>query len=133
SAHPDEFSVRTRPRVIERDRPAPLADPTGYARPRAVDTGRNARRSRRSVGLRRPPVCVTSHEFRERLSGRAENAGVTITADAQATLEAYFQLLARWNAKINLTALPLRRPSDETFDRLLIEPLAAARHIAESA
>jgi 16S rRNA (guanine527-N7)-methyltransferase len=76
---------------------------------------------------------VTPHEFRERLSARGEKAGVAITADAQVKLEAYFQLLTRWNAKINLTALPLRRPTDETFDRLLIEPLAAASYIAESA
>jgi len=41
-------------------------------------------------------------------------------------LEAYFRLLALWNAKINLTALPLDAPTDETFDRLLVEPLAAA-------
>lgn len=76
---------------------------------------------------------MTSNEFRERLSARAENAGVSITAEAHAKLETYFQLLTRWNAKINLTALPLRRPSDETFDRLLIEPLAAARYVADSA
>jgi len=76
---------------------------------------------------------VTSNEFRERLSARAENADVSITADALAKLETYFKLLTRWNAKINLTALPLRRPTDETFDRLLIEPLAAARYVADSA
>jgi 16S rRNA (guanine527-N7)-methyltransferase len=44
-------------------------------------------------------------------------------------LEAYFRLLAQWNAKINLTALPLDAPTDETFDRLLVEPLAAARQL----
>lgn len=44
-------------------------------------------------------------------------------------LEAYFRLLAQWNAKINLTALPLEVPTDETFDRLLVEPLAASRQI----
>ena len=76
---------------------------------------------------------MTSHEFRDRLSARAKNAGVTITADAQAQLEAYFQLLAHWDAKINLTALPLRRPTDETFDRLLIEPFVAAQYVADSA
>jgi 16S rRNA (guanine527-N7)-methyltransferase len=76
---------------------------------------------------------VTSSEFRERLSTRAENAGVSVAADAQAQLELYFQLLTRWNAKINLTALPLHRPTDETFDRLLIEPLAAAKYVADSA
>jgi len=75
---------------------------------------------------------VTSNEFRERLSARAENAGVSITADAHVKLETYFQLLTRWNAKINLNALPLRRLSDEKFDRLLIEPLAAARYVADS-
>jgi 16S rRNA (guanine527-N7)-methyltransferase len=47
-------------------------------------------------------------------------------------LEAYFRLLAQWNAKINLTSLPLNEPSDETFDRLLIEPLAAARQIPDA-
>jgi 16S rRNA (guanine527-N7)-methyltransferase len=46
-------------------------------------------------------------------------------------LEAYFRLLTHWNATINLTALPLDNPTDETFDRLLVEPLAAARHIAD--
>ena len=44
-------------------------------------------------------------------------------------LEAYFQLLTQWNAKINLTALPLDPPTDETFDRLLVEPLAASKQI----
>jgi 16S rRNA (guanine527-N7)-methyltransferase len=44
-------------------------------------------------------------------------------------LESYFRLLAQWNAKMNLTALPLDPPTDETFDRLLVEPLAASRQI----
>jgi 16S rRNA (guanine527-N7)-methyltransferase len=44
-------------------------------------------------------------------------------------LEAYFRLLAQWNATINLTALPLDAPTDETFDRLLVEPLAASKQI----
>jgi 16S rRNA (guanine527-N7)-methyltransferase len=46
-------------------------------------------------------------------------------------LEAYFRLLMHWNATINLTGLPLESPTDETFDRLLIEPLAAARRISD--
>ena len=44
-------------------------------------------------------------------------------------LIAYLELLARWNKKINLTSLPLVEPADETFDRLLIEPLVAARYL----
>ena len=44
-------------------------------------------------------------------------------------LETYFELLARWTVKINLTSLPLRPPTDESLDRLLIEPLLAAKHV----
>jgi 16S rRNA (guanine527-N7)-methyltransferase len=44
-------------------------------------------------------------------------------------LESYFRLLAQWNAKINLTALPLDSPTDETFDRLFVEPLAASKQV----
>jgi len=47
-------------------------------------------------------------------------------------LEAYFRLLAHWNATINLTSLRLNEPSDEAFDRLLVEPLAAARQIPDA-
>lgn len=47
-------------------------------------------------------------------------------ADLAAKLAAYYELLSRWNRKINLTSLD---DPDEAVDRLLIEPLAAARHI----
>src|SRR5262245_6695674 len=40
-------------------------------------------------------------------------------------------MLAQWNVKINLTALPLQAPSDATFDRLFIEPLLAAELIPD--
>lgn len=50
-----------------------------------------------------------------------------------AQLEQYFSLLARWNAKINLTAFNLNEPKDEAFDRLLVEPLVAAQHLPASA
>jgi 16S rRNA (guanine527-N7)-methyltransferase len=76
---------------------------------------------------------VTSSEFRERLLARAQKAGISITADEQVQLETYFRLLARWNLKINLTSLPLSPPTDQTFDRLLIEPFAAAGYMDASA
>lgn len=45
-------------------------------------------------------------------------------------LEAYYRELARWNRKINLTAFELGDDgSDESVDRLLIEPVVAAKHI----
>ena len=69
---------------------------------------------------------MTSREFSERLSRRANKAHVQFPREVIAPFEAYFRLLARWNVKINLTALPLNPPTDETFDRLFIEPLIAA-------
>ncbi len=76
---------------------------------------------------------MTSEEFEKRLDARADAATVAITAAEVSALESYFRLLARWNSTINLTALPLDSPTDQTFDRLLIEPLVAARFIEISA
>jgi len=51
-----------------------------------------------------------------------------------AGFEGYFSELARWNLKINLTALVLDGDgSDDAVDRLLIEPAVAARYIPTSA
>ena len=72
---------------------------------------------------------MTSLEFRDRLARRTRRAKAPIALGMLEPLEAYFRLLAQWNAKINLTALPLDAPTDETFDRLLVEPLGAARQI----
>jgi len=69
---------------------------------------------------------VNSLEFRDRLARRARRAKAPLTLAMLGPLEAYFRLLTQWNAKINLTGLPLDEPTDETFDRLLVEPLAAA-------
>ena len=62
---------------------------------------------------------------------RARRAKVVVVPETATALEEYFGLLDRWNAKINLTALPLRPPTDETFDRLFVEPLAAARFLPD--
>jgi 16S rRNA (guanine527-N7)-methyltransferase len=74
---------------------------------------------------------VTSLEFRDRLARRARRAKAPLTIAMLDPLEAYFRLLSQWNARINLTALPLDAPTDETFDRLLVEPLAATRRIPD--
>ncbi len=76
---------------------------------------------------------MTSHEFRDRLARRTRRAKATISVPMLDPLEAYFRLLALWNVKINLTALPLDPPTDETFDRLLVEPLAAAKALQAGA
>jgi 16S rRNA (guanine527-N7)-methyltransferase len=76
---------------------------------------------------------VASREFRERLRRRAKAADVSIPADLVEKLEIYFQLLTKWNAKINLTAFRLTpEGDDQAIDRLLIEPVVAARYIPEN-
>jgi len=76
---------------------------------------------------------VNTREFRERLQRRAKKAGLTPALDVVSRLEIYYRLLSIWNQKINLTALNLREATDEAFDRLLIEPLVAARHAPAAA
>jgi 16S rRNA (guanine527-N7)-methyltransferase len=71
---------------------------------------------------------MNSREFKDRLSRRAKKAGIAIPSALSDRLWIYFELLARWNAKINLTALDLEDPTPEGIDRLLIEPLVAAPH-----
>jgi 16S rRNA (guanine527-N7)-methyltransferase len=74
---------------------------------------------------------MTSAEFADRLRNRVAQADLSVNDREVKALEAYFRLLKRWNAKINLTALPLSEPTDETFDRLFVEPLRAAPFIAD--
>jgi len=71
---------------------------------------------------------VNSREFQERLARRARHAKISIGEDLAKALEVYFQLLAKWNNKINLSGLRLEDPEPAALDRLLIEPLLAARH-----
>lgn len=76
---------------------------------------------------------MNSREFQERLARRARRAGLTVSAELGAKLETYYRLLATWNQKINLTALNLTELGPEAVDRLLIEPLVAARHVPSPA
>ena len=77
---------------------------------------------------------MANREFRDRLKRRAKAAGVSLEATLIESLETYYQLLAKWNAKINLTAFKLT-PSgeDDAIDRLLIEPVVAARYVPDAA
>ncbi|MCX6545147.1 MAG: class I SAM-dependent methyltransferase [Acidobacteria bacterium] len=70
---------------------------------------------------------MTSREFSDRLAKRARRSGVTISPPLAEALTAYYRLLEFWNQKINLTAFSLVDAPDEAIDRLLIEPLIAAR------
>ena len=71
--------------------------------------------------------------FRHLVEGRAATAGVDLDAKVLEGLECYVGLLAKWNQRINLTALTIAPLSAAAVDRLLIEPLAAVRFFPSEA
>jgi 16S rRNA (guanine527-N7)-methyltransferase len=76
---------------------------------------------------------VTSREFAERLIKRLAQQSLVVSPQALEQLEAYYRLLARWNATVNLTSLALEEWNDQAVDRLFVEPILAARYVPESA
>jgi 16S rRNA (guanine527-N7)-methyltransferase len=56
----------------------------------------------------------------------AGEVGMTLSADLIQALETYFDVLALWNRKMNLTAFQLDAPSEAAIERLFLEPLQAA-------
>jgi 16S rRNA (guanine527-N7)-methyltransferase len=72
----------------------------------------------------------TSQDQRRRLARRARRVNLTIPSVLSDALLAYLELLALWNQKINLTALD---DPDTAIDRLILEPLLAARSLPPSA
>jgi 16S rRNA (guanine527-N7)-methyltransferase len=77
---------------------------------------------------------MSTRELRDRIRRRARHANASVSDELLQGLERYYLLLAKWNAKVNLTAFRLSPGGeDEAIDRLLIEPLLAARHIPREA
>ena len=72
---------------------------------------------------------MTPREFSERLAKRARKANLSLDPRSSEALAAYYRLLEFWNEKVNLTAFSLKDAPDEAIDRLLVEPLVAARHL----
>ena len=70
-----------------------------------------------------------ARDFKTRLSRRSAKAGLFPNEALASALTTYYELLARWNQKINLTALD---NADEAIDRLLLEPVLAAKAIEGS-
>ena len=68
-----------------------------------------------------------------RIIRRAAKAGIEVAPALASALGRYLNLLAHWNTRINLTALLVNKPNTEAIDRLLVEPLAASRHLATGA
>ena len=77
---------------------------------------------------------MSGKRLRERIVRRARNVGLDLPDLVLAGLGTYFAELARWNRKINLTALDIDGDgSDDAVDRLLMEPIVGARYIPASA
>lgn len=69
---------------------------------------------------------MAPRDLKTRLSRRAAKSGLFLPEELSERLLAYYELLARWNRKINLTALD---DPDQAIDRLLLEPILAARYL----
>ncbi len=76
---------------------------------------------------------MSGRRLRDRILRRAKVAGLDLPESVLDGFETYFAELARWNRKINMTALSLDGDgSDEAVDRLLIEPAVAVRYFPAS-
>ena len=70
---------------------------------------------------------MNTEELSERIRTRATHFNLEVPATIVDGCAAYLALLARWNRRINLTALPLDAPiPDATVDKLIVEPIVAA-------
>ena len=68
--------------------------------------------------------------IREKLAKRASKAGLSLPGAVIDALNAYFELLRKWNRKVSLTSLPVEDAGDEAIDRLLLEPVLATKYLA---
>jgi 16S rRNA (guanine527-N7)-methyltransferase len=66
---------------------------------------------------------------REKLAKRVVAAGLSLPETAFDGMEAYFELLRKWNLRLSLTSLDVGAATDDAIDRLLIEPALAAAYL----
>jgi 16S rRNA (guanine527-N7)-methyltransferase len=74
---------------------------------------------------------VATRNLPARITRRGANVSLMIDPGLADRLAAYLDVLSRWNRKINLTACRVEPPDDAAVDRLVIEPLVAARHVRQ--
>lgn len=63
------------------------------------------------------------------IADRAAAQSAPLPVDGAARLARYVELLAHWNRRVNLTSLDIDPPTDAAIDRLIVEPLIAARWV----
>ncbi len=64
-------------------------------------------------------------DIRQKLDDRLRAAGLTVPEETKNGMLSYFGLIAKWNRRLNLTALKLEPAADDAIDRLLVEPACA--------
>jgi 16S rRNA (guanine527-N7)-methyltransferase len=65
-------------------------------------------------------------DLERRILSRGRKCGLEVDRQFTAGAASYLSLLLRWNERINLTGIA---SLDEAIDRLVLEPLAAAKHL----
>jgi 16S rRNA (guanine527-N7)-methyltransferase len=75
-------------------------------------------------------VTPAAQDYRRRIARRAKRCNVDLSGPVADSLAAYLDILSVWNKAINLTALD---DPDAAVDRLVIEPLIAARYVPPDA
>lgn len=70
-------------------------------------------------------------DFISLIRSRLAAAGLDVPPATIDRLAAYLDVLAHWNRRINLTAFDLAAPVPAAIDRLIVEPIDAARHVRE--
>ncbi|MFN7982015.1 MAG: RsmG family class I SAM-dependent methyltransferase [Vicinamibacterales bacterium] len=67
----------------------------------------------------------------DRIAARLARRGLVVSESSLWSLSAYLQHLARWNRRVNLTAIPLcPSVSAAAIDKLLVEPVVATSLLA---
>ena len=77
------------------------------------------------------PDKLVNHLFCGRLQSEARRVGFSLDAEQADSFRSYFEILLRWDRKMNLTGLPLEGLPDRALNRLFIEPLQAAQVIED--
>lgn len=69
---------------------------------------------------------MNAERLAEQISLRTARHGLVVSESSLLACGTYLSELARWNQRVNLTALPLDFPiPDATIDKLIVEPLIA--------
>lgn len=87
------------------------------------------RRRERATAADAPALAKDAEDWRKRIARRGRRALLDLSADQVEAHATFLSTLNAWNARMNLTALADR---DEAVDRLILEPVAAARHVADA-